>query len=339
MRLKVFIAFLLGFAVTIAVVVSLPTSRDERYAVLSGDAGQLTRIYARITTDPKPIDIAFIGSSRTMYGVDDKTVEDGLARAGVSLNVVNLGVPWPGRDLEVLLAKLLFTYKSPDLIVLELDQYEAPYGHFLLPYVGDMADMFCCRPWLNYRMPLALLAFARRRLLDEWAWFTASPPAQLPASPTHTFVPMEGAWDPRQTEISHTKARQDQGVAGALKQIYVHWASPFGLAAVREIVDQAADRGTRVAFLYLPARHYLTDGDLPENASFYGGFGPILRVPRDIAELDHYWFDWAHLNASGAERLTPFLVDAIAHFDAARTRTESARLDRDQRSGAIHSDR
>jgi hypothetical protein len=147
-------------------------------------------------------------------------------------------------------------------------------------------------------------------------------------------VPLPAAWDQTQELISRQKESQDHGVRGALKRRYVRWATPFGLDAVRRIFELASERGTKVAFIYLPARYNLTEHNSFENAAFYRSLGPILSVPEDIAEKDRYWYDWAHLNQNGAERLVPDLVEDIAHLGVEQSRTEAGGLHFDVRSGA-----
>jgi hypothetical protein len=332
-RLKTIIAFAAGFAATIAIIAFLPTSRDARYAALGGDARQLTRVYGRVTADPKPIDVAFLGSSRTMTGVDDKGVETGLAAAGLPLSVANLAVPDPGRDLELILAKLLVTYKSPKLIVIELDQYEVPYGHRLVPYVGDLADIFCCKEYLNYAVAGSLLHYLRTQLWGAWAMVATSSQDTPLASSTYNWMPWAGGWDETQERNLRILQNQDNGVRGALKLRYIRWATPFGLDAIRRIAELAGERGTKVAFLYVPTLYNIIAHDGFENSEFYRSLGTVMSVPESIAVKDRYWHDAVHLNPAGAERLIPDLVEDIAHLGIVPGKAETGGLRRDMRSG------
>ncbi len=306
-------AFTLGLALVVVGVALLPSARDGRYAALTGDARQLADTYRRINHDPKPIDIAFIGSSHTLNGIDDRSIEAGLAKAGRKLDVANLAVRWPGRDLELLMVKQLFAAKTPKLLVIELDQHEEPAGHRLLPYVADLRDLFCCKWYLDYDFPNAMLTFLRRQVRDAARAVWSGPAPASPAGQDFGWVPLHEEWTPEQAALSRRKARSD-GVPGSLKMRFMNAVAPFGLDAVGRMAELARAHGAQVAFLYLPARHYLTDGPELSQAAFYRALGPVLPVPRAVAADDGAWANWSHLNATGAARLVPCMVDALSRL-------------------------
>src|SRR3954471_5395782 len=121
-----FVAF---FAASVFVVISvslLPVSEEVRYASLRDDAEGLRWVHERIMRSREPIDVAFIGTSHTLMGVDDQSIQRQLALAAKTVNVVNLGVIWAGRDLHLLITRELLARKKPKLVVIEINEHEAP---------------------------------------------------------------------------------------------------------------------------------------------------------------------------------------------------------------------
>src|SRR5271156_134290 len=83
-----------------AAVCLLPENDYQRWQLVDGTIyGQLRWIYERIHFDPKPIDIAILGSSRTQLGLSAATVERELALRGKPANVVNFSLVGEGRNI------------------------------------------------------------------------------------------------------------------------------------------------------------------------------------------------------------------------------------------------
>src|SRR5580698_2403288 len=85
LRLSRFLAvFLLAAFVALIAMVLLPQDKYLRYQSLNdGSVANAYWIYERIHFDPTPIDIAFIGTSRTGRSIHTKRLEEDLSRAGV----------------------------------------------------------------------------------------------------------------------------------------------------------------------------------------------------------------------------------------------------------------
>ena len=73
---------------TIAVMLILPHDRYIRWQALHTEAyARLGWAYERIHDDPTPLDVAFIGTSHTLNGVDAAAVDKALAAASTPLSV------------------------------------------------------------------------------------------------------------------------------------------------------------------------------------------------------------------------------------------------------------
>ena len=100
-----------------------PISKERMYKRLQNDCyGYAGWIYDRIYTNPNPVDIAFVGSSHTINGVDDKLINSKIQ----GKQVTNFGYCRPGRNLDYLMVRDLIEKKHPELIILEMREYDAP---------------------------------------------------------------------------------------------------------------------------------------------------------------------------------------------------------------------
>ena len=126
------------FALALAgAVCLLPENPYQRWQLLDGTIyGQLRWMYERIHFDPKPIDIAILGSSRTQLGLSAAEIEHKLALDGKTANVVNFSLPGAGRNLQWAIVDELYKAKSPKAIVLLVDDQPYPFGHTAFKYVA-----------------------------------------------------------------------------------------------------------------------------------------------------------------------------------------------------------
>ena len=148
-----------------AAVLLLPENDYQRWQLQDPD-GSLRWIYERIHFDPKPIDIAIVGSSRAQLGFSAAAIEQDLAQRGKHANVANFAMVGAGRDLQWAILDELFKAKTPRVIVLGVDDQPYPFGHFLFKYVAPAdAIVFPPSPFLhNYLYNLAYLPIRKLKL-------------------------------------------------------------------------------------------------------------------------------------------------------------------------------
>jgi hypothetical protein len=313
--MKVLFGFGCGFLVFVLLLTFLPRPISDRLTTLRADGLRLVEVYNRIAQDPRQIDIAFIGTSHTMNGIDDFGIEESLTKVGVRANVANLGAMWMGRDMHLFLTKQLLTNKKPQLIILEINEHEPPYGHPLMPYVASASDMFCCRFWADFNFPKMFLLFLKEQLYGS---FSAIWPSVLQSSPAprtweYGWDPMDHTWN---AEMSHNPSFGDrlEKLAGSgLRAAAYSMTSDYGNQAVRQIVGLAHLNHVEILFLYLPEYIYAAAPN-SDDIRFYSEMAPVLLPPRDIVASQQNWGDFAHLNRSGALKLAPHLASDIADY-------------------------
>ena len=140
---------LLLFVFTILVFLFiLPVDRRMQFAGLDQDcANHAIWIYDRIHHNPKPMDLVFLGSSRSINGIDDEFVEHKLADKNI--NVANLAYCRLGRNLSYLMLKELLKKKQPRYLVLEVREDEDRYSHPVFPYLASSKEILQATPFFN----------------------------------------------------------------------------------------------------------------------------------------------------------------------------------------------
>ena len=130
---------ILAIALGCAVLASaLPDKAYQRWQLLNGTMHANARwIYERCHFDPTPIDIAFLGSSRTLFGVDAPRIAKALAARGFSAEVVNFSLPQDGRNINFVVAKELFSTKRPRLVIVGIQDTAYRFGSANFKYLAD----------------------------------------------------------------------------------------------------------------------------------------------------------------------------------------------------------
>jgi hypothetical protein len=303
---KIVWTFIAGVGLAGLVLALLPIPERARYDTLNQDAARLRYVYQRIVDSKTAIDIAFVGTSHIMNGVDDRDIERRLRDRNVDLKVANLGVIMPGRDLQLLMVRKLIDKKTPRLIVVEVDEHEPPYGHALAPYVEELTDVFCCKFFLDAHFPMSLLTFLQRQAVNIPLFFRVG---QVPMPATideFGWMPIDRVWPAASTASA--------GVADTLQQRVREWAyrktAWYGIDVVRRIKNLAQQNGIDVAFIYLP--EYAYAGRSSVDLRYYQALGSMILPPQEVVSNSLNYADGVHLNADGAKALVPFLAEQIA---------------------------
>jgi hypothetical protein len=306
---RLLFGFALGFLVLVVLLALAPRPMERRLATLQGDGLRLAAIDYRIRSDPRPIDVAFLGSSHVVNGVDDQGLEQALAAQGTPATVANLGMFVMGRDLHLLLTKALIAYKRPKLIVLEINEHEASKGHPYMPYIGAASDLVAAGLPLN--LPQMFLLHLKQQALGiADAVLPGREPLPVLPRAAYGWQPIDMVWS-GQMDAPSLGDRLQARFGPQLRARLYRATSHYGDVAVVRIVALAHAHGVRVIFLYLPEYKYAADPD-PQLLVHYRRLGPVVVIPRDVALDRADWFDHSHLNVEGTRRLAPTLAAAIA---------------------------
>lgn len=323
---------LLAALATLAVMVALPHDRYIRWQDERTEAyARLGWAYERIHFDPTPLDIALVGTSHTMNGLDGLAVAQSLAATGARgpdgrcLTVTNLAIPAYGRNLHWAIVKELLGARKPRAIVLEVFENETRKAHPVFSHVADSADLLGA-PVLfnqNYLADLIRLPYRQAKLWAE----SLSPetfglkrrfsPADYDGSTVdNTRVVNAGgqALTPPLTQVySAAELEQWGAMTRATKRLNIlpkafeNYEYAVPQRYLPGIFAMAQARGVPVLLLYLPNYGQTS---LPLDTSYFRG-RRLLTMP-DILAHKEWWHDPAHLNAAGAAQASARLGQLLA---------------------------
>jgi hypothetical protein len=313
-----------GVAVALsAAVVLLPENDYQRWQLQDPD-GSLRWIYERIHFDPKPIDIAIVGSSRAQLGLSAAAVEQDLAKQGKPVHVANFALPGAGRDIQWAILNELFKAKSPKVVVLGVEENPYPFGHFLFKYVAPVeAIVFPPSPFLhNYLYNLAYLPIRKLKLFganlfpDLFGLSKEFDPEHYAKNRTDYTTNFIG--DGKLVDMEHPVSRTTllaeprepvprTLVARALTRLNGGEDHLF----TQKIAREAKAHGAQLVFVHMP----MFEGPTTvSDEDFLKQFGPVLNYG-DLAPHDELFENWAHLNHAGAMNASARLANAIAGLD------------------------
>jgi hypothetical protein len=317
----------LGVALLLNLAVCLLPENDYQRWRLADDVmgGRLRWIYERIHFDPKPIDVAILGPSRTLLGFSAAAIEQDLGREGKHANVVNFSLPGAGRDIQWAILDELYKAKSPKVIVVEVDDEPYPFGHFAFKNVAPASAIaFPPTPFLhNYLYNLAYLPIRKLTLFGANLFpslfglpkqFDSDIYARTRTDFTTNFIGEFGKLVdmehpvPREILIAQRRvpfpqtlfARTLSRLNGGEDRLYIE-----------KIAREAKAHGTRLIFVYMPM---FEGSPTIRDIDFLQQYGLVINNG-DLAPQDELFENWSHLNHAGAMKASARLADAIAGLD------------------------
>jgi hypothetical protein len=322
--------FVLLFAATalaaLVVMILLPHDKYLRYQSLNDHvAPNAYWIYQRIHDDPTPIDIAFIGTSRTGRSVNTKRLEEDLSQQGVMAKAANFYIFKAGRNMHYAVAKELLEHRSVKLLVLEMTEWEDRKPHPDFIFLADPADVVFAPTLINlhYFSDLARLPGRQVDLFLETTLQQMGlrepdfvpPPYQGPNMDSseylqtldgtkHYFLQRHSFRD-----MEKLRLQQEASVTPAVLPPSLGWLEyRYPRYYVERILDLAQSKGTKVVFLYVPRY-----GGPPAPAP-YQLYARRVKLLNPGTQMQDYrlWDDESHLNWYGAQRLTDSVADQLA---------------------------
>ena len=307
------------------ITVMLPHNPYIRYQAMSGTIFERVRwTYERIHFDDTPIDIAFIGSSRTARGVISPDLESQLADLGHNVNIVNFSIPASGFDVRLALALELLAEKQPELLVISVVEQFPRHGHKAFGELASTGELLAS-PWIvNRNLPGNLARLPMRQItLALASWM----PAAFGYNEEFVFEAYAGtSVDPRIFNPGKTDGPKTSDDIAALdresrfrrgditRQVLpatLAWLE-FGIPRtyLRRIAELAATNGTQIVFLYLPFYGGFSE---PFERAWLEQYGPVLTA-EFLLNNPNLYNDVAHASELGAARITDWLAVALTRL-------------------------
>ena len=309
----------------------LPHSRYVQFQhVASSNVNylRLKWVYERIHFDATPIDIAFIGSSRTQSAVDTEIVEAGLRSRGLPAHVVNFAIPHLGRDLNYLVVRELLENRTVSHLVVELQEGEARAPHPAFSLLGEAGDLLRAPLVLNpdfldnlAQLPERELSLFMRSQLPQLFGLGTTRDMQLyeGAHWNDTYL-AHGMAEPRTKILSEaslaTLSSRMQQVHEGKQALGRKLTAPvfrhrplyrYNLLYLEKLLQLARDKGVTVEFVYLPFFHGPAS---VADSALIAPWGRVLDPAPHLMEAG-LWQNVDHLNVHGARRVSAWLGEHL----------------------------
>jgi hypothetical protein len=305
----------------LAAVCALPDNRYVRFSALTEDEVVKAKwIYERIHFDPTPIDVVFIGTSRSVAGVDSGIVERSCRDAGGKYcSSVNFGMLHLGRNMHWLLAREVIERRKPRLLVVEVQETEYRALHPAFPYFADEWDLVSAPIVIN---PSFFTDLGRLPARQISLFVESVAPGLFNARAEFDPSLYRGPhWDDT-TGYDRAKVVSDQKLEAERAEMAAASAAKLRLPGalqrleyranviyLEKMLDLARQQNIEMMFLYLPMYHNSTP---PLFTDIYDRYGSTWRMPRKIRNRHELWKDVNHLNSAGAVELSKFLGSKLA---------------------------
>lgn len=261
-------------------------------------------IYDRITHNPTPIDIAFMGSSHTIHAFQDKKME---TLFGTNDHLTNLGYCRYGRNLEYTLLKLLLDHKSPKLIVIEVHEDEEKNSHDIFPYLAETKDLIITPTPINrdYFSDLYIGGSVRLECFKAMYIFIEKIPE--PTSELYGY----GSADRIVTkeELDENEKTWQRRLSRTEFELVEKMKMKYPLAYLDKMIGLIIEKNIPVIFVYLP--EYGSKLLIPKYSAYYQNIAPLLIPPGEIINDALNWMDASHLNDRGSELLSEWMANQL----------------------------
>lgn len=322
------VILMLGVFLALFVIASLlPDSPYQSFQLLDGTIHRKSRwIYERTHFDPTPIDVLFIGPSRTAAGVVPLEIETELATHNIHANVVNFSLPETGRNINCYIIEETLKAKSPKLIVIGVTEKPSRFGHSAYKFIAP--NTFILNPhyfpnW-NYFSDISYLPFRQIKLnlarfdprifgltekFDPIFYKQETYQADRNLPPLVGFLAEQTGPAPIWEILRGVRKLENQNHPPILPKKYADVEFGDERVFVRRIVELAKERNIKVAFLYIP---YYSGPNEIQDEQFYAQFGSIWNASY-LSKHAEWYADYGHLDKDGARNLsrwlTPFILD------------------------------
>lgn len=302
-HLSIFLLF--PFAIIVLLFV-IPADKKFAYHFIKTDCyNHSDWIYGRMH-DTASIDIAFIGSSRTIHAIADSLIESLMGKAvNESPHLVNLGYCRFGRNLDFVIVKDLLAAKRVKMLVLEVREDEEPFSHLDFGYIASSLDLL--QPvFINPRYFNDFWKGLQMRV--EWA--KSGLKVRPIESVSHRILSSIYGYGSSAMSLPANKALPASLPESAAAISVLHeMKMNFPRHYIAEIATLAKANDVRVCFLYIPS--YGFSQHTPSEYLYYRQFGQVLIPPAKIFSNPAYFMDENHLNDQGSAQMAEWLVQAV----------------------------
>lgn len=306
--LKIFL-FILPIGILFAVIFFAKTDRYFAYNYMKGDCeARGLHFYNKIYNEKNTVDYLFIGSSKTMNGINDSMMERIInTNRPQHVNLFNAGYCRFGRNMDALLLKEFLKNNSIKKLFLEVRHDEATNSHPMFAFAAEGKEILSSAKAMNtsffkdsYDHFLMNLKYERCKFNLEHCDSSFVPKDKFGFNNIDKIVE-EKELDKFLTE--KTKEWKDFKVD---KNTFAYKFSNYYLNEIKTLCEK---NNIELNFIYFP--NYANIIKTPAFAEEYQKMGKLILGPDSLFTNKKYWKDNGHFNTFGANAYSKFLVSKI----------------------------
>ena len=299
---KLILNILFLFIPLVVFILIFPINRRVLYRGLKDDCcNRAIWVHDRIFENQNPIDIAFLGSSHTVNGINDQLIQEKL-----NAKVTNLGYCRLGENLTYILLKEILKTKKLKKLVVEVREDEDRYSHPAFPYLAESQDVFLPYPLFDRDIFSDIYhhIYYRIEVIKNLLFGTLEN-----ANLNNNDFGLSVSTDTASAELLN-KAKMERSVKKPeLSSMARTFYMKFPRAYLSKIHWICKTNNIQLFFLYLPA--YGSNHSTPKEYETYLQYGKVILPPNEIFEKPTNWHDENHLNIGGANQLSNWVADEI----------------------------
>ena len=278
-------------------------NKRQKYLGLENDCfNHAIWIYDRLYQNSKPVDIAFLGSSHTINGINDKLIEEKLK--SYNLTVVNFGYCRLGRNLTFVLVKEIIKTKKPKYLVIEISKGEDRYSHPVFPHIAGTFDVISANPFFNRDLLADIHTHLSYKieLLQEILFKNKS---VVPARTSDFgFASSADTIAMKNLEKAKTERSKPKSELNKIEQVFF---MSYPKIYFKKIHRLCRKNNIEMIFLYIPP--YGTIQFVPNEYNTYIRYGKVILPPATLFDNPNNWHDDEHLNQNGANEFSLYLAN------------------------------
>lgn len=317
--LRNIILFALPFALGLVWLFAGSYNKEYGYNMVTKDCRTGNWIYRRLYESPHPVDIAFLGTSKTMCDVHDGVLQNRLAEEKeIEVEVANFGVCRKGENLHYLIARDLFAQKPPKYLFVEVSTHLATNSHFHFPYLAESGDVLAPTMILNQDYISDIgdfawnrLVYNRENLLGIRREFN-----DFLHDPQHSFMAVDSDIVADPVKMARKAESRSKNLAEGIPEGIGGWwydmTTNYPKQYYKRVFELAQKHETEIYFLYLPV--YGASGIPPRELDFYTEMGEVLTPPDSVFSNPTWHMDDSHLNQAGAAKFSDWLTQTVGNI-------------------------
>jgi len=302
--MKRFIITLILFSIPLIAFLSviLCFPMDKRFAYAYTGKDSYTRslwIYDRINNNSTPIDVAFIGTSRTIHAINDSVLQKQLLTVySIKTHLANLGYYRFGRNMNYVIIKELLKKRTVKTIVLEVTSDEDISSNLDFGYMADLIDVI-------YPAHINQVYFSDLCKSFNVHLSYIKYKLNLENDTINCVLPqIYGYGNSTQLANLNDLKHMDRY---PVTNYFGRWPNIlYPRAYLNKIAELCKANNVKLYFLYIAG--YTTYSRPPLELDTYKKYGQVFLPPYTISDHAENFMDEAHMNNTGADKMTDYLL-------------------------------